>query len=103
MRVPSVVLLTLSNPRERYWGELVELNPAGVTMRAIELNSLEDFLSQINEHHGQPLPLPTSFFPMHRVERIAMDERIGEVPAIAERFRLRTGVAVEQYLSQFER
>ncbi len=105
MNLPCIVLLTLGNPRERYWGELIALQPGGVTLRAIELNSLDDFITQVREHRAQDgagpaLPFPTSFFPMHRVERILLDERAGEIPAIAERFRERLGESIEQYLAR---
>jgi hypothetical protein len=98
MRVPSIVLLTLNNPREKHWGELIALTEAGVTLRSVELNSLEDFLTQILEHEGPPIPFPTTFFPMHRVERISLDEQIGEVPTVGERFRARMRMTVVQYL-----
>jgi hypothetical protein len=100
MRIPSIVLLTLTNPREKHWGELIALNPGGVTMRSIELNSFEDFLSEIKNYHGGLLPIPTSFFPMHRVERIALDETIGDIPALAERFKSRIGISIESYLER---
>jgi hypothetical protein len=99
MRIPSIVLLTLTNPREKHWGELLALNPGGVTVRSIELNSFEDFISEIKNQGGM-LPFPTSFFPMHRVERIALDETIGDIPALAERFRERIGMSIEAYLER---
>jgi hypothetical protein len=37
---------------------------------------------------------------MHRVERIALDETIGDIPALAERFRERIGMSIEAYLER---
>jgi hypothetical protein len=100
VRIPSIILLTLTNPREKHWGELLALNPGGVTVRSIELNSFEDFVTEIKNYHAGLLPIPTSFFPMHRVERIALDETIGDIPALAERFHTRVGIRIEDYMER---
>lgn len=102
MRIPSIVLITLANPREKHWGQLLALNPGGVTLRGVELNSFDDFIAQILEYRQGKLPFPTSFFPMHRVERISLDERIGEIAALSERFRARVGATIERYLEELE-
>jgi len=102
MHTHAIVLVTLANPRQKQWGQLLAINPGGVTVRAVELNSFEDFLSQITESAAGTVPFPTSFFPMHRVERIALDERIGEIPALAERFHQRLGITIEKYLARFD-
>lgn len=83
------------------------LNPGGITLRGVELNSMDDFIAQILEHRagavrGRPLPFPTSFFPMHRVERVSLDERIGEIAALSERFRARVGVSAEEYFQRLD-
>ena len=101
MQVPSIVLLTLANPREKYWGELNELGPHGATLRGLELNAFEDFLTQAAAHPAQARLL-TSFFPMHRIERIALDECIGELPSLAARFEARLGVSVGAWLRRQE-
>ena len=38
------------------------------------------------------------FVPLFRVERIFLDERVGEVESYRQRFEQRVGVAVERYL-----
>ena len=43
----SIVLITLNSPREKFWGSLLSISGAGISVRAIELNSLEDFARQI--------------------------------------------------------
>lgn len=102
MRIPSIVLVTLSNPREKHWGQLLALNPGGITLRGVELNSFDDFIAQILEFKEGPMPFPTSFFPMHRVERVSLDERIGEIAAMSDRFRARVGVGIEAYLQKLD-
>ncbi|HZT74172.1 MAG TPA: hypothetical protein VE996_11000 [Terriglobales bacterium] len=102
MRIPSIVVVTLANPREKIWGQLLALNPGGLTVRGVELNSFDDFIAQILEYRQGRLPFPTSFFPMHRVERVSLDESIGEIAALGERFRSRVGASIEDYLADLE-
>jgi hypothetical protein len=84
------VLLYLHSPREKVFGVLVSLQPAGVVVRGIELAGFEDWLRQ--EARGeQGLGLASLFYPMHRVERVERDETVGDLEGIADRFRRETG------------
>jgi hypothetical protein len=85
----EIVLLTLSSPREKFWGMLLSLSVIGVAMRGIPLESFEDLLRQIRA--DEPTDLTTTFFPLHRVERMALDLPSGEMPSLAEQFASRTG------------
>jgi hypothetical protein len=85
----SIVLVTLNNPREKYWGAIIAVTPAGVAVRGVDLNSFEDFIRQMNQ--GDDVAPHTVFFPMHRVERMELDSRNGEIPAMQERFENKTG------------
>jgi len=58
-------------------------------MRGIDLNSFDDFARLINA--GENATPASVFFPMHRVERIELDARNGDIPSISERFENRTG------------
>jgi hypothetical protein len=87
------VLVFLHSPREKVFGVLVALQPAGVAVRGIELAAFEDFLRQ--EARGeQGLGLVTLFYPMNRVERVERDETVGGLEGIADRFRRETGRSV---------
>ena len=48
----SMVLVTLSNPREKFWGMVLSLNQAGVSLRGIDLHSFEDFIQLVRS--GEP-------------------------------------------------
>jgi hypothetical protein len=85
----SVVLVTLNQPREKYWGAILGITAAGVALRGIELNSFEDFMRQLIA--GDEAYPNFVFFPMHRVERIEMDHRSGDIPSMQERFENKTG------------
>jgi hypothetical protein len=87
------VLVYLHSPREKVFGVLVALQPAGVAVRGIELAAFEDFLRQ--EARGEKgLGLVTLFYPMNRVERVERDETVGDLEGISDRFRRETGRSV---------
>lgn len=101
MEPHSIVIVSLHSPKERLWGELVEVGVAGVTIRGIGLDSFDDFIRQVLHPEGERIGLPTLFFPMQRVERIALDEPRGSIPSLAEKFAVRVGRTLADYLSQF--
>ena len=98
--VGSLVVAHLVNPSEKLWGVLEELAPAGVTMRAMNLGSFEDWSLELAREGRSGLALATMFVPLHRVERIFLDERVGDVESFAERFSRRVGRPVADVLSE---
>jgi hypothetical protein len=101
MEPHSIVVISLQNPKEKLWGELVDVTNAGVTIRGIDLSSFDDFVSQVLHPDGDRMGLPTLFFPMLRIERIALDEARGSIPSLAEMFHKKTGHSLANYLEQF--
>ncbi|HUC42357.1 MAG TPA: hypothetical protein VL913_01305 [Candidatus Micrarchaeaceae archaeon] len=101
MQPHSIVVVNLHSPKEKLWGELVDMNAAGVTLRGIDLASFDDFVIQVLHPEGDRVGLPTLFFPMLRIERIALDEARGSVPSMAELFEKKTGRSIAEYLAQF--
>lgn len=97
----SIVVVSLHSPKEKVWGELLDINPSGVTLRGIDLNSFDHFIRQINEPDGERVGLPTVFFPMNRVERVSLDEPTGSIPSMNEVFARKIGRTLTDYLSQF--
>jgi hypothetical protein len=85
----AMVLVTLNTPREKFWGAVIDISPPGIAMRGIDLNSFEDFARLIKS--GENATPASVFFPMHRVERIELDARNGDIPSLCERFENRTG------------
>jgi hypothetical protein len=101
MEPHSIVVLSLQAPKEKLWGELIDISHAGVTVRGIDLSSFDDFVRQIVHPDGDRMGLPTLFFPMLRIERIALDEPRGSIPSLAEMFERKTGRSLADYLAQF--
>jgi hypothetical protein len=94
-----IVLVTLNAPREKFWGAILNLAPAGVSVRGIDLNSMEDFIRQVKA--GDIVTPNAVFFPMHRIERIELDLRNGDIPSLEERFEAKTGFAFSDLLREF--
>ena len=98
--IPSS-LSVLHTPKEKVWGELLAINPSGITLRGIDLNSFDHFIRQINEPDGERMGLPTIFFPMNRLERVSLDEPSGSIPSMNELFARKIGRSLSDYLAQF--
>ena len=101
MEPHSIVVVSLHTPKEKLWGELLEISTAGVSIRGIDLSAFDDFVSQVLHPDGERMGLPTLFFPMMRIERIALDEPRGSVPSLAEVFEKKVGRSLVEYLGQF--
>ncbi|PYV38861.1 MAG: hypothetical protein DMG06_24605 [Acidobacteria bacterium] len=98
MKLNSIVVVSLHSPREKIWGELLGLNAAGVTLRGLDLNAFDDWLNQVNSE-GQ-VGLATVFYPLYRVERIALDEPVGNIPSLAATFYQKIGLTLLEYLNK---
>ena len=88
-RPGTVVVVSLNNPREKFWGAILELASAGLSIRGIDLSSFDDFVSMFRE--GEAVTGSEVFFPMHRVARIEADLRNAGIPSISEQFHAATG------------
>jgi hypothetical protein len=88
------VLVYLHSPREKVFGILVSLLPAGVVVRGIDLAAFEDWLRQEARGDDPGLGLVTLFYPMGRLERLERDETVGGIEGLADRFRRTVGRSV---------
>jgi hypothetical protein len=85
-----MVLLTLGNPREKFWGAVLALSVQGISLSGIELGSFEDMVSMIKA--GDPPSFGVVFFPMHRIERVELDLADRNIPSLSQRFTAKTGL-----------
>jgi hypothetical protein len=86
----SLVIVTLSNPREKFWGMILALAPEGLSLTGVELASFEDLIVMVKD--GDPFTPAVVFFPMHRIERVELDLPDGGLPSLSQRFREKTGL-----------
>jgi hypothetical protein len=98
LEVNSIVILSLVSPKEKMWGQVLMLEAKGVTLRGIDLESFNDFVRQIVQREESAVGLNTVFFPMHRVERIIVDEPSGSIPSLSEKFRDKVGMTIQAFL-----
>jgi hypothetical protein len=92
------VVLYLREPKEKVWGILISLTPAGVVMRGLDLVTFEDWIRQEARGEEPLLGLVTLFYPMSRVERLEKDEGVGVVESCAQRFAREVGRTVSEAL-----
>src|SRR6202035_5632999 len=93
----SIVVVTLGNPRDKFWGMILSLAPEGVSLSGIELASFEDLVVMVKD--GESFSPAVVFFPMHRIERIELDLPDGSLPSLSQRFSAKTGLNPTALLS----
>ena len=86
----AVVIATLCNPREKFWGMILALAAEGLSLSGAELASFEDLAVMVRD--GEPFTPAVVFFPMHRIERVELDLPDGSLPSLSQRFLAKTGL-----------
>ena len=94
----SIVLVYLLNPTEKLWGVLDQLTGHGVHLRALGVSSFEDWMAQALRDEPPTLGLATLYVPLFRVEKIYLDEPVGMIESLQDRFERRVGVTVSEFL-----
>jgi hypothetical protein len=90
----TTVVIYLQGPKEKVWGVLVSLTPAGVVLRGIDLATFDDWMRQEARGEEELIGLTTIFYPMHRVVRMERDETVGPLTSYADRFAREVGRSV---------
>ena len=86
----AMVIVTLGNPRDKFWGMILALAPEGLSLSGVDLASFEDFVVMVKD--GESFSPAVVFFPMHRIERIELDTPDGNLPSLSQRFSAKTGL-----------
>jgi hypothetical protein len=92
----AIVLVTLNSPREKFWGAVLDISPAGVSIRGVDLNSFEEVTSMVRA--DEPVMPSTVFFPLNRVERVELELANGPIPSLSDRFISKSGRRAEEFL-----
>ena len=66
-----------------------------MVFRGLSLEIFELWVNELVRGEGVSLGLSTVFVPIFRVERIFLDEQVGEVESYRQRFERRTGLSAE--------
>lgn len=94
----AIVIVNLVNPKEKFWGVLLSVSAAGLTLRGINLDSFEDWVRQIVARDETSIDLVTMFFPLFRLERMFLDEPVGAIQSYSDHFTEVVGVRPEKYI-----
>lgn len=92
----AIVLVTLNSPREKFWGAILDVSPAGLSIRGIDLNSFEEVTGMIRSE--EPVLPATVFFPLNRVERLELELTDGPIPSLSDRFISKSGRQPAEFL-----
>lgn len=87
----SPVIVYLHSPKEKVWGVLLSIDAAGVSVRGLDLRIFDEWMRQEARGAEALLGVSTLFYPISRLERLELDERVGPVPAYSERFAEEVG------------
>jgi hypothetical protein len=85
----AIVIVTLSNPREKFWGAILNLSSEGLSVRGVDLTSFDDLVATIKG--GESFTSGVVFFPMHRLERMELDLPESSILSLSQRFAQQTG------------
>lgn len=85
-----MVVVTLGNPRDKFWGMILALAPEGLSLSGLELASFEDLVAMVKD--GESFTSAVVFFPMHRIERVELDLPDAGLPSLSQRFFAKTGL-----------
>ncbi|UCF80466.1 MAG: hypothetical protein JSV08_08135 [Acidobacteriota bacterium] len=99
MKPGSFVVVYLVNPKERYWGALQDITPAGTTLRGLDIASFDDWCRQVAARAEAAIGLTTVFFPILRIEKIILDEASGGGRSMQQTFEQIVGSSVKEFLS----
>ncbi len=98
MQANSFVIVNLHSPKERFVGRLINIAAPGVTLRGLDLMSFDDWMNDVSKEEESGVQPTTIFFPLHRVEKIMLDENLGGIPSLANTFLTRIGSSIDDFL-----
>ena len=91
------VIVHLNSPREKLWGVVLQIDSTGVYIRGVDLNTFNEWLPMISR--GEPnVGFSTLFLPMWRIDKVLLDESIDDLRSLAEQFKERVGITVDEFL-----
>ncbi len=102
--VGSCVVVYLGSPREHVFGVLLSIDASGLVIRGIAVASVSEWLQELSVGAEGDVTstfgLATTFYPMHRVEKVVLDEESSGAPPLHRRFEERTGMTLLDYVAR---
>jgi hypothetical protein len=100
VKIDSIVIVNLASPMQRFLGRLLDIQTAGITVRGIDLDAFEDWMNSVAAGEESGMQATTTFFPLHRIEKMILDEGIGAIPSLSTTFLARVGGPIGEYLER---
>ncbi len=100
MEPGSIVITHLAQPSEKFWGVLQRLDAVGLVLMGLNVSTFDDWMAEAASGEKPSLGLATMFVPISRVERVFLDEQVGDVESYCQRFERRVGISVQQFVGQ---
>jgi len=66
-------------------------------MKGISLDSFDDWCRQVAKGE-EIIGLSEMFIPSLRVEKILLDEKVGNLPSFSDRFQMKVGMTIQEWL-----
>lgn len=94
-----LVVLYLSNPRERLVGVIRSIDATGLSLEGMDLEAWDDWISQWARSEESPISPSLQYFPMSRVDKMLADQDSPSLPSFTRRFEERTGRRLAEALT----
>ena len=102
MDTGDFVNLYTIDPIEKIWGRLIRISDAGVVVRGFDVKLIESFRYQFHKQEPEVYP-QTTFWPMRRVQKVDLDEAIGDIPSVIASLKESTGLEADAIIPLPER
>jgi hypothetical protein len=99
MEPGEIIIVYLHSPKERIWGQLRNLTDIGLVIKGLDINSFEDWCRQTAKNETG-IGLTTAMYPTYRIEKVIVDEQIGGMQSMCDKFKELVGKSVENYLAE---
>jgi hypothetical protein len=94
------VVVHLQSPREKFWGILRQLEPAGALVEGVDAEMFESWARETARAEEEAPPAAVVFFPSGRIEKIILDRSSRLVPSLEDRFRRLVGRTLASHLGR---
>lgn len=98
MEPGNIIILYLHSPKERIWGQLKSYSGIGIVIKGLDINSFEDWCRQTAKNETG-IGLTTVMYPTYRIEKMILDEAIGGMQSMSDKFRELVGKDIQQFLA----
>ena len=96
----KAVVVHLQSPREKFWGILRQIEPAGALVEGVDAEMFESWARETARREDEAPPASVVFFPAARIEKILLDRSSRLVPSLEDRFRRLVGRSLASHLGR---